>query len=208
MTLNAWLHLKSFLHAPRRYLQAVQHRHEYANTQRWHTDTILNDNWNARTTLMATMIPPGSSVFEFGAGRQILAGLIAATGGEYQPCDLVARNDHTIVCDLNQGFPAMDRTWDVMVFSGVLEYIHDLERLLRQVRWHSRACLCSYTVVDDLRCMTTRLENGWVNHLSADTLERYFCNAGFTIAETRRWENGIHRQRIYRIQSTGPGLIS
>jgi hypothetical protein len=189
------LHLKSFLASPRAYLAARLNRAQHTDINRWSDPAILYDHWDERTALMASMIAMNSTVLEFGAGNERIRGFLPA-GCRYQPCDIVARSAHTLVCNLNVAFPALDTTWDVMVFSGVLEYIEDVPALLANVRIHAKNCILSYHPIDTLECLTTRLQGGWVNHYTQAAMENIIAKAGFTIAEQRSWSG----QNIYSLR--------
>lgn len=186
------LHLKSFLASPYGYLASRRNLSRHVGHTRWGAQDSLRSEWNERTALMAGLIPENSTVLEYGAGNEHLRTRLPK-GCTYQPSDIVARSEHTFVCDLNETFSALDRKWDVIVFSGVLEYIHDLQKLLNDVRGSCGTCILSYATTDALECMTTRMRSGWVNHLSAEALEAMIARAQFSITQKQQW-NG---QDIY-----------
>lgn len=188
------LHLKSLMANPVAYVAARRQFRHHQGVARWATPESLQDGWDARTALIAGMIAPHSSVLEFGAGNERLPQFLPE-GCTYQPADIVARSPRTLVCDLNQSFPPLDRVWDVIAFSGVLEYIHDLPALLAWVRAHSRACVLSYAATDGLECMTTRLTSGWVNHFSRAAFEQMLAEANFACVQQQAW----HEQNIYSV---------
>ena len=161
---------------------------------RWADPSSLDAAWDTRTSMIAQMIPEGSSVLEFGSGREILEGLLppACT---YQPADMVARSPRTLVCDLNDEFPRLAQHYDVVVFSGVIEYIHDLPQLFRHVRAITSQCIVSYATTDHLDCIATRQTNGWVHHLSEVELIRMVEEVGFRVQETKPWQ----QQTIFRL---------
>jgi hypothetical protein len=191
----ALLHLKSFLASPLAYMVSRLNNSKLAGVQRWAQYESLHDEWDERTALMAGMIHPNTTILEFGAGKEHLRNFLPQ-GCIYQPSDIVARSPESIVCDLNQEFPKLDKKWDYIVFSGVLEYIHDVQKLLKQVRAHCDTCILSYASTDCLECMTTRMRSGWVNHLSKDSFEAMLQNAGFTVQEKRAWRG----QDIYSLR--------
>ena len=189
------LHLKSFLASPIKYMATRWRFSQRLGVKRWASAASLQDDWDARTALMASLVSPGMAVLEFGAGKEHLR-LCLPRDCEYQPCDIVARSPATLVCDLNHAFPTLDKKWDVILFSGVLEYIHDVPHVLSKVRAHGDSCILSYAVTDHLECMTTRMRSGWVNHFSSAAIETMIRDAQFVIHETRTW-NG---QRIYSLR--------
>lgn len=198
MTHPLLLHARSLVLTPVAYAKAWQVRLGYGgNTHRWSQATSFNEAWDERTALMATLIAPGTSVLEFGSGREQLERFLPA-GCQYQPSDLVARSPRTLVCDLNQGFPVLAQRYDVIVFSGVIEYIHDLDALFAQVRAAADRCIVSYAPTDHLRCMATRLASGWVNHLSEVKLLQCFARAGFECVQQKPWQQQVIYQLVGR----------
>src|ERR1044071_1990175 len=98
---------------------------------RWSNTENLESWWGARTEKIVGFIRPGARVVEFGAGSRHLEKLLDKSC-VYFASDLVNRGSGTIVCDLNKR-PLPDLTElsaDVAVFSGVLEYIRDLDSLV------------------------------------------------------------------------------
>lgn len=190
-----FLHLKSFLASPLRYLLTLRHFISGTDIKRWSNITNFDTQWDERTRMMAAMVPPGASVLEFGSGREVLGGMLPE-GCYYQPSDIVARSERTLVCNLNESFPALDRKWDYIVFSGVLEYIHDLPGLLKQVRANCHQCLLSYAPTDQLQCMTTRMQSGWVNHFTSQEIAQMLREAGFEEIGQKRWQF----QTIYHLK--------
>lgn len=183
-----FLHVKSFISSPLAYARAWQRYLGYGTqAERWSQPTSFNENWDVRTRMLAAMVAPGSAVLEFGSGRETLEAMLPP-GCYYQPSDIVKRSPRTLVCDLNAGFPLLDRRFDVVIFSGVIEYIRDLDRLFKAVRSNAGGCIVSYATTDALESMTTRLNNAWVNHLSDAQLRKLFARSGFTVAEVQRWQ--------------------
>lgn len=189
------LHLKSFLASPRKYLASWRNFVPRTDLQRWSNAQNLSTKWDERTVLVATMIPPNSSVLEFGAGNEYLKKCLPE-GCIYQPSDIVARSENTLVCDLNAGFPILDKQWDIIVFSGVAEYIEDLQGLLTKIRSYCRICIFSYVPIDRLESMTTRMQNGWINHFSREEVEAIIHQANFLIQEHKVWNH----QDIYSLR--------
>jgi len=147
--------------------------------------------------VLATLIRPGSSVLEFGAGRMVLKTSLPP-GCRYTPSDLVDRGGDTWICDLNaKELPAFPRH-DVAVFGGVLEYVHDLDRLARHLSSSIETVVASYATTD--RCPRNRRTQGWMNDLSSKQLTRLFENAGYVLETADRWRD----QEIFRFVSRKP----
>ena len=186
--------------APTRWLGRPDYR-------RWASPSGLDGWWNERTMMLAGLVPAGSRVIEFGAGRRQLETFLPAAC-RYTPSDLVDRGAGTIVCDLNRRpLPDLSRVApEVAVFGGVLEYVRDVPALLR---WLAGAgvttCVASFDVVPQglgiigqLRESARRSYNGYVTDLREAQLLRAFETAGFTCTERRtctmpnpRWSSQI-----------------
>jgi hypothetical protein len=103
-----------------------------------------------------------------------------------------------IVCDLNRR-PLPDLTAvaaDVAVFSGVLEYIRDLDSVIAWLARQTSACVASYecvtpspTVLAGLRRRLRRIYYGYMNHYSEAEILAVFARAGLVCAEKTAWEN-------------------
>ncbi len=156
------------------------------DVRRWQSTENLSPAWDARTERMAKMIPAGSSVLEFGAGRRVLAQHLPESC-RYTPSDLTDRGQGTLICDLNgpslPHFPAHD----VAVFSGVLEYVQDVPRLLKHLATSCGSILASYAVTDPLHSQASRRANGWLNDYSTDEFRQLFVDAGYAVGESQVW---------------------
>lgn len=164
---------------------------------RWRRPENLERWWEARTVKLATFVPNGVRVIEFGAGRCCLPQHL---GPEctYFASDLVPRMAGTIVCDLNRR-PLPDLRHlclDVAFFAGVLEYIADVRTLAEWLSTQVRLCVASYDAVDSDRWTARRLAElgrrkyfGYMNDYVAPDFVRVFEGAGFRCARTDRWES-------------------
>lgn len=184
----ALAYTKSMISNPLSLMQAVRTSDKQRAEKRWQSPENLMPEWHARTKLMAGMVQPNSSVLEFGSGDERLREWLPS-GCSYQPSDLFARSEHTIVCNLNESFPQLDQYYDVMVFSGVFEYIEDIPQLLVNIRKHCKSCITSYATLDKLSCMPTRLNSDYINHLTDKQLLSFFKQAGFTVTQTVIWDD-------------------
>lgn len=153
---------------------------------RWRDQDNLFEAWNERTALIADLIPAGASVIELGAGRMVLKDLLAP-GCRYTPSDIVKRSDETQLIDLNKRRLPDLPAHDYAVFSGVLEYLHDIPRVIRHVKRSADAIILSYAVTD--YHPDRRRDQGWVNDLSAADLEALMVAEGWCIYHTTRWRN-------------------
>jgi methyltransferase family protein len=159
------------------------------DVDRWSKRESFAPQWALRAGLAAQMIPAYSSVLDIGAGAMDLEKVLPE-GCRYQPCDLVSRDERTIVCDLNKGeFPDGVRA-DTVTMLGVLEYIREPLELLRKIRALNRPLVCSYSITDR-RPDLDRGAQGWINGFDFAALQGLMKQAGFVLQ---------HRQAIDNLQ--------
>jgi hypothetical protein len=155
---------------------------------RWSDQQCLEPNWDERTAQLASFIGAGSRVVDCGAGRKALKRYLPPDC-TYTPLDLVDRGEGTIVCDLNgRELPTL-QGFDVVVFSGVLEYIFDVPRVARHMANCCQAVVASYAVAQNrgYRARAARRRLGWVNDFSRDEFVDIFVSVGFTCDPCGRW---------------------
>lgn len=159
--------------------------------ERWKDLRNHDIDWDKRTRTIADLIPPGSHVIEFGAGRRQLEHWLPA-GCSYTPSDVVERGSDTLLCDLNRRpLPALgcQGPFRIAVFSGVIEYVVDLPGVLTwlapQVDWVIASYNCAPLVetgVKRLRLTLARLSSGWVNTFTEAEIIAYFTKTGFSVS--------------------------
>ncbi len=134
-------------------------------------------------------------------------------------CRLEFYCGNTIVLDLNsRPLPNLRHLkLDVAVFAGVLEYISDLDSVVRWLSFQVAMCVASYG------CAHTRprtigrfketirrtgavwpgLRNGagWINTFTEDALVQTFSAEGFILTETHVWHVGESSERIFVFSS-------
>ena len=140
----------------------------------------LKSDWDERTVLIASLIPDYVDVLEFGAGRLVLK-INLPKNCTYQPCDIVDRGNNCIVCDLNQDFPKITKKYTYTVFSGVLEYIYNIEKIIKNVSRLTDYVVVSYATFDVISCYITRRRNGWVNYYKDKEFVCLFSKYGFEL---------------------------
>lgn len=157
--------------------------------RRWHGQECLSADWDSRTRKLAAFIEPGMRVIEFGAGRRVLERILPV-GCAYTPSDLVDRGPGTIVCDLNDSELRDFPHYDVAVFGGVLEYLHDVRRVVAHVGRRVERIVVSYAVAQGgLFRRFSRRASGWVNDFTSDELVRLFESEGFRCAQRETWQS-------------------
>ncbi len=111
--------------------------------KRWINLANHSSTWNPRTEMIAKMIQPDSSIIEFGAGRKILKNYIDGSC-RYQPSDCVDRGDDTLILDLNTTDLPNLPPYDYAVFSGVIEYLTDVSRVVKWLNTFAEHTVLSY----------------------------------------------------------------
>lgn len=159
--------------------------------QRWGVMDGLAKSWDSRTMQIAKLIEPGASVIEFGAGRLVLKAELHESCA-YTPSDLVDRGVGTIICDLNSETLPQFQSYDIAVFSGVLEYVNDVPRLISHLANYVNVILASYAITEKNR--NNRRSGGWVNDYSLKQFVDVFAESGFDCVHTEEW----HSQVIFK----------
>jgi hypothetical protein len=184
----------------RNWMMLLAGRPDYG---RWSSAEGLEPWWDQRTIQLARLVPAGTRVMEFGAGRRTLEACLPA-GCTYTPSDLVDRGPGTIVCDLNcRPLPDLrPHAFDVAVFGGVLEYVSDVQRL---AKWLADSgigqVVASYDAVPANGHWLARWRErgrrgyfGYMSSLSAAQLVAAFAAHGFGCVERQMWTTqGIYR---------------
>jgi len=161
--------------------------------RRWRSKGSFSPDWDSRTRIIAALVPPDSAVIDFGAGTMALKTFLPG-GCTYTPSDLVDRGAGTLVCNLNGSMLPQIPRHDVAVFGGVLEYVHDVPRLISHLSNFVEAIIASYAVTESNQ--QNRRGNGWVNDLSSGDILGLFEAAGFRMDCEDRWGS----QPIYRFK--------
>jgi hypothetical protein len=166
--------------------------------QRWADPGNLEAWWESRTQKLATIIPPGTRVIEFGAGRRRLE-LYLDRSCTYIPSDLVDRGAGTVICDLNRR-PLPDLSplrADVAVFAGVLEYVTNVPSLVEWLALHVRYCVASYAVARHAGLVRTlvggakRTYSGYMNSYTEGGLRTLFERRRFSCLRTDSWNDQL-----------------
>ncbi len=161
---------------------------------RWSNVANLHPAWNERARLAADFIPAGATVLDLGCGRMALEGFLPP-GCRYTPCDIVRRDERTLVCDFNeQPIPRPPGATHITTL-GVLEYIHDWRGFLRQLREFGLPVVLSYCPTD-FTAHLDRPAHGWINHLSLRELCEGFSEAGFHLQSSLRPDSNQVLMRI------------
>jgi hypothetical protein len=154
--------------------------------ERWSNQDALEPAWDARAAVAAAFVPTGARVLDLGCGRMALRGLLPQDC-IYRPCDLVARDRDTIVCDLNAGgFPAEAAAEaDIVTLLGVLEYVVDADALFANLQRSRCDVVLSYCPTD-FSAAVDRPSLGWISHFGLVELAALFDRHGYRVERSER----------------------
>jgi len=175
-------------------------RHERrTDTERWRSVASHYESWRQRSKLLASYVRPGERVFEFGAGNSVLAGALPA-GCSYVGSDVAPLGRNIVIFDLNAPTLPQLSGHDVAVFSGVLEYVHDVLRLSAFLSQNFASVICSYAacVGSSVEEIERRRYSGWFNDFSEVEFLEIFRGAGFSLSRAGKWE----KQMLFRWDRT------
>jgi hypothetical protein len=147
------------------------------DVERWSEPENLKLTWARRAEVAGRLIPRNARLLDLGCGAMDLERFLDPSV-TYIPADIVRRDERTLLCDLNAGeLPQIDV--DVITLLGVLEYVHDVARLLGRLRRMQATVICSYNPID--LGSTDRREQGWFNDLTSAGLCAKAVEAGFRL---------------------------
>lgn len=137
--------------------------------------------------MLGNHIKLNSKVIEFGAGNNFLCDYLD-NSIQYTPSDIFKRNEDTLVCDLNDPSTYLDLTnYDVAVFSGVFEYIYDIDEVFNYLKDEIPQINMSYCCSDIIK--TDRLKSGWLSDYTLDELKTIFKKYDYSIKNYELWRN-------------------
>jgi hypothetical protein len=165
--------------------------HKYYNKsdyKTWGNENNLKLDWAHRTQVMAQLIPNHSKVIEFGAGRMFLKDYLPLNCS-YVPSDLVKRSPETIICDLNSLELPTFSFYDIAFFSGVIEYINNVPKVIKHLSPSINSVIVSYATYD--LTPKYRRVNGWVNDYTLIQFINLFAAHGFVCQSQIVWKQQI-----------------
>lgn len=170
-----------------------------ADYGRWSQPDSLSSDWNPRTDRIAKMIPPGTSVLEFGCGSMVLKDYLPA-GCTYTGSDLVDRGEGTIVCNLNASNLPVFANHQTAVFSGVIEYVNETQPVIAHIGQFVNTIIASYVTLECVPERVSRRSAGWVNDFTNDEFVDLFSRCGFRLECEENW----HEQKIFCFSKARP----
>ncbi|WP_264531313.1 class I SAM-dependent methyltransferase [Flavobacterium sp. N502540] len=164
-----------------------------SDIERWSQNEELYEDWNERTKILGDYIHPNATILEFGAGNMILKTYLK-NYSKYTPSDILKRFEETVVCDLNEPISLDLLEYNTIVFSGVLEYVYDIENVFKQIKSNTKQIVLSYCCSDIVKL--TREKNGWLSDYTRPELEQIFKKYDFEVESYTEWR----QQSIYNLK--------
>lgn len=165
-----------------------------SDKKRWEKSTSFYESWDERTRLLVAPIKPHSTVLEFGAGRLVVENMLPEQC-TYLHSDIVKRREDTLVLDLNETLPVFQSV-DYMIFSGVLEYVKDIPKLLEHCSKYTSHMLLSYAGTDKIASKKERRYHGWISDLSHEDILHLAKTHHFDIQDLGVWQ----QQQLYHFK--------
>lgn len=154
--------------------------------ERWKQSNELYENWNERTSILASMISGGANIIEFGAGKMAIKNHLPPDC-KYTPSDLHKRVEGMLECDLNGKIEFSLSPYDTAIFSGVLEYVYDVDKVFQQLNESIDNVVISYACRDISNA--NRLKSGWLSDYSKKELQIIFEKYNYQVVEYKEWRN-------------------
>lgn len=146
--------------------------------------------WLARAQLAASLLRDVDSVLDIGCLNMDLERCLRPGTG-YFPCDVIARDERTIVVDLNREPPPTVDAQAVALL-GVLEYLFDVEGLLSALAARYPIAVVTYAAHRGRRGTHGNRRNlFWFNEYSVEEIVELFARTGWEI-EATEIINGRH----------------
>lgn len=165
--------------------------------ERW--ENLHNEeasHWSARSISAANYLKDKHSVVDFGCGTMNLEKALNPNQ-EYIPIDVVARDERTIVCDINSGdIPTPSA--EAVACLGVLEYLFKPDIFLKTLSSTYKNAVVTYCVTDSKNPLTDRREHAWVNDFSQSDIEDILSKSDWLILDSE-WVDDL--QKIWNLKS-------
>ncbi len=162
--------------------------HGATDAARWADFEAMRDGARSRADLAARWIEPGSRVLDIGAGVMAMRNALPPDC-THVPADLLPFDPATVVIDLNDGgFP--EGAYDVVVMTDVLEFVHDLDRLLRRAADTASRLIVGYRPAGSM-AVHDRRASGYFNDLTAQEFEALLDTTGWRVQD-RTGTQDIH----------------
>jgi len=159
--------------------------------QRW---VNFNEAYDERNKLIAQFILEDTTILDLGCGNSSLK-MYLPKGCKYQGCDIVKREESTIVCDFNLNEYPPIKQYDYVVCSGLIEYINDVPSFLNKLPLYAEQFIFSYA--QKISSIEGRIEQDWVNHYTTAEFAELLVTLNYRIKFIETWKN----QKIWHLDN-------
>lgn len=168
--------------------------------ERWNAlEDAESEPWNTRAAAAAEWLSGETGLLDLGCGTMVLERHLAPHIA-YWPSDVAARDDRTIVCDLNRE-PPPRLPASAVACLGVLEYLLDPLDVMRRLGQSYRTAVVSYCTTDSPAPLAPRRAHAWVNDYDRASIEKLFGDAGWAIDA---FAQHSEIQALWRLTGNGP----
>ena len=167
-------------------------KNKISDLKRWGKSESLFQDWDERTKMMSAYIKPNANIIEFGAGSMFLKSSLKDSNS-YTPAVIVKRDEETVVCDLNKPIDFDLSKYDVAIFSGVLEYVFDIDEVFKELNGTMEQVILSYACADIVS--QSRENNGWLSDYTKIELEIIFNKYNYKVKNYLEWR----KQSIFNL---------
>lgn len=158
---------------PRIFGKSALNAKQSSDAKLWSSGIEFDEAWKNRIALMASYIDIPGEVADFGCGMMWLEQFLK-TDNIYIPIDYIKRDDRTHVVDLNV-YPLPVFEADVVIFSGVLEYIESIDKFYAEtMRSNFKKIILSYCTLEKHGNIASRKSLNWVSHESVFSILAIF----------------------------------
>ncbi len=147
-------------------------------------------SWEWRNLEIVKFINENESILDVGAGNMNLKNMLPTTCS-YQPMDCVKGDESTILVDFNNNIiPNLIEKYDVVICSGIMEYLKTPEIFLSIVKQWGTKIILTYVVSESRNYSSKDYDkNGWVSDLSIEQLNNIFDKLGLRITQLCKIKN-------------------
>ncbi len=149
----------------------------------WQENEYFDEIWKERIEKLISYVDNEDyQLCDIGCGEQWTKEFLPENI-KYIPVDYTKRTFDTIVCDLNKKeLPSTDIMKNVVLCSGVLEYIVDLDWFVSSLK-NTDKVITSYCILERFPSIKIRNRYSWKNNLTLEELITLFIKNGFVLSE-------------------------
>jgi len=177
---DAWVEAQDMLAS-----NASGEKQRITDLSRWSDPASLHDSWRPRSMRAAHFVPQGATLLDIGCGKMMIENHLPEAC-RYIPVDIVARDERTLVCDLNkQEYPPLNGVTHISIL-GVLEYLNDPKAFWDWLSQSHARIILSYVTFVPAFPAHRRRTMGWINDFTHDEIIALAQKAGFQLVSEEK----------------------